>query len=208
MGLREGDLEHLVLPLISVDEYESKLSQEAIVIGFYVGDQEPARDLNRFIQKAPIALLDTDISPAPNRDGYYMVFVELMRNDEVPEKVIDLCGTISNLVKITDWSMSLYGQDKPVPLSSDGIKAYMTGDEISQLDNATVEEGIVTFQNGSMTDRYVVEHLGDWKMDPLVLSPCTNLLRMLGEGWDVVATKDKALIAISPSGKMTKLRKL
>lgn len=208
MGLREGDLEHLVLPLISIDEYESKLSQEAIVIGFYVGDQEPARDLNRFIQKAPIALLDTDISPAPNRDGYYMVFVELMRNDEVPEKVIDLCGTISRLVSISDWSMKLYGKENAVPLSSDGIKAYMAGDEISQLDNATVEEGIVTFQNGSMTDRYVVEQLGDWKMDPLVLSPCTNLLRMLGEGWDVVATKDKALIAISPSGKMTKLRPL
>ena len=50
-GLKEGDLAELVLPMISIDEFESKLDDDSIVVAFYVGDRDPSQDLNRFIQK-------------------------------------------------------------------------------------------------------------------------------------------------------------
>ena len=35
-GLKELDLQDLVLPLVSVDEYESKIDEEAIVVAFFI----------------------------------------------------------------------------------------------------------------------------------------------------------------------------
>jgi len=64
-GLREGDLADLVLPMISVDEYESRIDKsQAIVIGFYVQDENAANDLNRFVQKSALPLLGTEVSRA------------------------------------------------------------------------------------------------------------------------------------------------
>ncbi len=113
-GLKEGDLENLVLPLISIDEYESKLDKDAIVVAFFVQDYEPAKDLNRFIQKGDVNLLDTDVSPAPNEDGYFLVFVELMRNTSVPDKILHIIDTINNLVSNNTWQFCTYGHDNEV----------------------------------------------------------------------------------------------
>ena len=76
-GLRPDDLEDLVLPILSIDEYESKIEDDGIVVGFYTQYKDPANDLNRFIQKSAIDILDSEVSPAPTEDGYFIVFVEL-----------------------------------------------------------------------------------------------------------------------------------
>jgi hypothetical protein len=94
-GLREGDLEGLVLPHLSIDEFETKLDDDAIVVAFHVLDRDPANDLNRFIQKGAVALLDTDVSPAPNEDGYYVVFVELERNETFPERMMHILDSVA-----------------------------------------------------------------------------------------------------------------
>src|ERR1700733_10450117 len=87
-GMREGDLADLVLPMISVDEYSSKIdNDQAIVVGFYVHEEMAARDLNRFLQKSAVPLLGTDVSPAPDSHGYFMVFCEMMDNDRLAQNV-------------------------------------------------------------------------------------------------------------------------
>lgn len=110
-GLKENDLADLVLPLISVDEYESKIDDDAIVIGFYVQDNDPAQDLNRFIQKSAVNLLDTDVSPAPNEDGYFLVFVELMRDSALPGKIMDILESLEGLtaIRANQWKFKPYG---------------------------------------------------------------------------------------------------
>lgn len=107
-GLREGDLDGLVLPTLSIDEFETKLDDDAIVVAFYVQDREPADDLNRFIQKGAVALLDTDVSPAPNEDGYYIVFVELERNDTFPERLMHILDSLKGLSDIEQWQGTFY----------------------------------------------------------------------------------------------------
>lgn len=104
-GLRAGDLKTLVQKTISVDEYESKISDAAVVFGFYVHDRDAAADLNRFIQKSPIKLLDTEISPSPDQHGYYLVFVEILKNKKLGEVVKELLLDIEPLVGFSDWKM-------------------------------------------------------------------------------------------------------
>lgn len=108
-GMRSGDLEGIVLPLISVDEYESNIDDNAVVIGFFVHDQQAARDLNRFIQKSSMDFLDAEISPAPDQRGYFMVFVEFLLNETFPETVMALVKEISPLVGITSWKAQVRG---------------------------------------------------------------------------------------------------
>lgn len=205
-GLREGDLVDLVLPMISVDEYESKLSDKAVVIAFYVGDEEPARDLNRFIQKSPIDLIDTDISPAPNPDGYYLVFVEMMADGEVAEKIVNLCGTISQLVSVKEWSASLYGKDDPIPLSVEGLKGYFDK-SVVEFHGLNIQDGELIFEDSGQKITYRVVGPGEMRnLDLMVVSPCTRLLRLLGEGWDVVASRDGHLLITSPEGSILKVK--
>ena len=101
-GLKEGDLEELLIPMISIDEYESKLDDDSIVVAFYVRDRDPSYDLNRFIQKGASAILDTDVSPAPNEDGFYMVFVEFLRDEDFPNKLLNTLGSLRGLTGIQD----------------------------------------------------------------------------------------------------------
>ena len=52
-GLTHGDLEKLVLPGLSIAEYEPRLGNEedVIVIAFYVKDDRPAQDLAHLSKK-------------------------------------------------------------------------------------------------------------------------------------------------------------
>lgn len=146
-GLRELDLEELIIPMISIDEFESKVDTDAIVIGFFVKDSDPADDLNRFIQKSPVILLDTDVSPAPNEDGYFLVFVELSRDAGFKEKLFSILSEIKNLVglDLTDWSFTCYGHDGVFELSDDNIHVLIRTESIDDLKQKAFDEDLLEF---------------------------------------------------------------
>lgn len=123
-GMLGGDLEDLVLPMLSVDEFASKVGDDAIVFGFYVSDREGAVDLNRFIQKSPLKILDTEISPAPDQRGFYVVFFEVLLNDRLPEVVTELLKEIEPLVMIEKWKMQIRGQQDLITFSTKTLTKY------------------------------------------------------------------------------------
>lgn len=106
-GLRRNDLKNLVSDVVSIDEYNSKIDDSAIVVAFNVKDRSAAQDLNRFIQKSYVDLLDTDISPAPDVRGYYMVFVELPLNEKLADAIENVLRDVGALAGITAWKMRL-----------------------------------------------------------------------------------------------------
>lgn len=108
-GLRTGDLEFLISPTISIDEFESKIDSDAIVVGFYVDDDEPADDLLNFIEGDPVDILDVEVSPAPDEKGRYVVFVEFLRVEKFPEKLDNVLSSLESLTKITEWKYTYYG---------------------------------------------------------------------------------------------------
>lgn len=226
-GLREGDLKDLVLPLISIDEYESKINDKALVIGFFVSDTDPARDLNRFIQKSAVQLLDTDVSPAPNKEGYFMVFVEIMRDSKAPRKILDLCETIEGLVSITDWTFKAYRHKGVFELTDENIRKYVRlvpekREEITResladffhysfLDEVLLEGNTLSLKSGSWNSRYTLVDFGTYETiaekygftdKPFDLSESylyhsRQLVRNLGWEWTVNAI-DGHLVVHSP----------
>lgn len=112
-GLRAGDLDSMVLPMLTIDEFNSKLDdKKMIVVGFYSFEEEPAHDLSNFIERSPTQVQDTDVSPAPSKEGYYLTFVEFLRNDQFPERLIALLKEITLLTNIQEWQFTSLKLDK------------------------------------------------------------------------------------------------
>lgn len=109
-GLRPSDLEHLILDKVSIDEFESKSgeSNEILVMGLYAKDEEPARDLSRFIERGYIDVVDTEVSPGPDEDGNYMVFVEIDKNKDTMKKVSEILHDIKSITLINEWNLHFY----------------------------------------------------------------------------------------------------
>jgi hypothetical protein len=106
-GLEQSDLARLVHPKLHIDEFKSKMGNDAdiIVLSFKVNGKEPATDLMNFIEKGYEFVLDSDVSAGELDDGEYLVFAEIERQSEAPEQIVGLLEDILNLTDqdIDDW---------------------------------------------------------------------------------------------------------
>jgi len=207
-GMRANDLRDLVLPMISVDEYESKISPDSVVIGFYVQDRQAAIDLNRFVQKAAAEILDTEVSPAPDHHGYYLVFIEIPFDKRIGRAMRDVIKDVSSLVDVTQWQISVRHHRGLVPFRSADVykmiadaRGNLQEDAVadflseSELPLARVAQMTLMLQNGP---EFYIEglrekaHLRCLTETPADLSfaavtATSRLERTLGAGWDVDA---------------------
>lgn len=109
-GLRPGDLQDLVLPEITVDDFEPKSGspENVVVVSFYVKDLDPAQDLASFIERGAHNILDTEVSPAPDEDGNYLVFVEMHRDETLTDSFMKILEDIKKVVSIDKWNVEFY----------------------------------------------------------------------------------------------------
>jgi hypothetical protein len=141
-GLSRHALEHLILPVLSIDEYESKISDKrAVVIGFFVQDEAPAKDLSHFIERSSLPILDTEVSPNPTEDGFYITWVELRRSKDLPTVLSDLLSDIENLCKIDEWQFTCPHHTQPNDLNKDNLTSFLILDpqDIVEVPHKTQE---------------------------------------------------------------------
>lgn len=128
-GLQRHDLNDLVLPFLDIDTFESKIDDaRVVVVAFYVLDQDPADDLNRFIERSNVPTLDIETSPAPTEDGYYVVFVEMDRNRDLPEMLMQLMGQIENLTNVSKWQFKTFNDRNLYDLSEENLREHVNLD--------------------------------------------------------------------------------
>lgn len=116
-GMRPCDLENQVRPLVSVDEFESKVSKSAIVLAFYCISSDSARDFRRFIHKSSVDVLDSEISPAPDAMGRYVVFLELQNDVRLGETANWLFKELHAVTGIEKWVVRVAGKSTVVELN-------------------------------------------------------------------------------------------
>ena len=131
MGLRHLELENMVLPLISVDEFEPKTgtTEEVIVAAFFCKDELPAIDLDEFIDKGVIDMLDSEVSPNPNEDSFYLVFVEFKRQPNFWIKLYDLVSDLENVTGKQKWQVQPYLIDQLFDLHDTALHDVVITDE-------------------------------------------------------------------------------
>ena len=108
-GVEHGDLQSLVSSDVSVAEFEPKTGtdDDVVVIGFFCKDEAPAEDIATFIEKSTVNILDTEVSPNPDENGFYLVFVEV-ENENLMQTVFELLDDVSRLTEIEEWSIDFY----------------------------------------------------------------------------------------------------
>jgi hypothetical protein len=151
MGLEAGNLRKLIHPELHIDEFKSKLGDddEICVISFKVNGKEPAQDLVNFIEKGYSWVVDADVSSGEMDDGDYIVFLEIDRNRELPENVMDMMEDIMRLTEqeLSDWrvryhsnttdhELTLQDLSEMVPLSPEEYDAkYGTDDDQEDMES-------------------------------------------------------------------------
>jgi len=100
-NLFSGDLKGILKTVISIDDFESKIDYNTIVLAFYCTDEDAAEDLAVFLERAAISrILDTEVSTSTNKDNDYLVFVEVSKSKDVAvmkdtlDKILHLCNTL------------------------------------------------------------------------------------------------------------------
>ena len=125
-GLEAGDLARLIHPELHVDEFKSKLGDDAdvVVISFKVDSKEPANDLVAFVEKGYDWVVDADVSSGEMDDGSYIVFVELDRNEQLAENIMSLLEDMTNLTEqdLEDWRVRYYKRHKETQLSLESLQ--------------------------------------------------------------------------------------
>lgn len=148
MGLRAGDLKNLVDKIVEIDAYKSKMGSDSdiIVINFTVANKEPANDLINFIEKGYNFVLDADISSGEQDKGLYIVFVEIERNNNAPQQIMELMSGIYLLTDRKDFRFRFYKGFKShllnlenlikiVPLEKDNYLSTVKESNMNNLSN-------------------------------------------------------------------------
>lgn len=127
-GLQECDLKNLIKNIFYVDFYYPKVLSinNSLVLTFYSKSKDALEDLMFFIYKSPVEeILDLEISSHQNENGFWVLFIEMEKTENVEEKVEYLLNEIKNLVCIEKWKMKTLNNNKKQFFDKKKLKKYL-----------------------------------------------------------------------------------
>lgn len=147
-NLHRGDLVHLVKKVFDIDSYKSKIGDddEVIVLSFTVNSEDPAKDLEHFIEMGYDFVLDADVSPGETDDGTYKVFVEIERGHRAPSQILELLSGIERLTEIPDMRYRYFKSFKSKDATLENLTADVPTDKES-YEIATKRNNLNNFSN-------------------------------------------------------------
>jgi hypothetical protein len=124
MSLNTGDLVDMVDKVLEIDAYKSKMGsdQDIVVLSFTVLEEAPAKDLVNFIEKGYSFVLDAATSSGEQDDGMYKVFVEIERDKQIAEQIMELMDGIKKLTNKNNYRFRYYKSFKSVPLTLENLQ--------------------------------------------------------------------------------------
>jgi len=161
-GLRPLDLDKMVHPIFEVDTFCSKMGEDrdVCVISFQVKDRSPAKDLMEFVEKGYNFVLDADISSGETEDGDYHVFVELSRNEELPDNLEELMYGVKKLTGLTDMQFRYYKNPTLHDYTPESVIDIIphTPKDYDMLMHSIRTEDVKRFFNKTLMDDLTIEN--------------------------------------------------
>ena len=145
MSLQAGDLRHFVKKVFEIDSFRSKIGDDenTVVLSFTVDSEDPAKDLENFIEMGYQFVLDADVSPGELDDGTYKVFVELERSRHVAEQIREILDGVEKLTNEPDMRFRYFKSFRSKEATAENLaaavptdkQAYKIATERHKLDN-------------------------------------------------------------------------
>lgn len=101
-GLDYHDLKGQVDPRITVDEYKAKMGKDSdvVTLTFTVNSKLAANDLVNWLEIGYDFVLDASVSDGEISSGKWLVFVEMNRRTNVPERIVEILGDMKTLTEL------------------------------------------------------------------------------------------------------------
>jgi len=125
-GLVAGDLRHIVLPQVSVDEYlPSDTKSDNIVLGFFISNvSEAVIPMRDFLSKCA-GVLDVAYSDSDTQPNTSIIYVEMPRKINIKDigSMMEQISLLTNL-DVDDFSMVFPSSTKRYPYDIDLMNRY------------------------------------------------------------------------------------
>lgn len=148
MSLQQGDLKHMVYDIFEVDSFKSKMGEDRniVTISFSVKENQVGKDLMTFIEKGYPFVLDADVTTGEQSDGTYKVFVELERNKDNPNQILEIVDGVKKLSELEDMKFRYYKNfrskdanqqslEETLPLDGDDYDSRISGMQMENYQN-------------------------------------------------------------------------
>jgi hypothetical protein len=147
-SLHAQDLKNLVKKVFEIDSYRSKIGddQDVVVVSFTVDQEDPAKDLENFVEMGYDFVLDADVSPGETDDGNYKVFIELERSRHAAEQIVELMSGIEQLTGMSDMRFRYFKSFKSQDANLENLTAAIPADK-DAYDIATKRDKLDNFSN-------------------------------------------------------------
>jgi hypothetical protein len=160
-SLRPDDLRHVVKKVFSIDSHTSKIGndEDTVVVCFVVDTEDPAKDLENFIEMGYSFVLDADVTPGETDDGTYQVFVELERTRHVGEQIFEIIEGIKKLAALDDMRFRYFKSFKSEPATLDSLVATVPKNR-DAYNIATKEQKLNNFSEffkNSYADKIIID---------------------------------------------------
>lgn len=98
-GLDYHDMKGQIDPKVSVDEYAAKIGEDSdiVTLTFILKSKEAAKDLVSWLEIGYDFILDASVSDGELEPGKWLVFVEMKRRTNVPEKITKILEDLETL---------------------------------------------------------------------------------------------------------------
>ncbi len=144
-SLRTNDLRHFVKKVVDIDTFKSKIGddEDIITMSFTVDSEDPAKDLENFIEMGFEFVLDADVSPGELDDGTYKVYVEIERNRHAPTQILEILSGVSKIAGIDNFRFRYFKNFKSQEATEENLtssipldkEAYEIATQRNTLDN-------------------------------------------------------------------------
>lgn len=127
-GLATGDLQDLLVPRVSIDEYVAKDGGDNVVIAFFIMNvPEAVEPLRRFCDRCP-GVIETDSGDADTMKNTSIVYAEMDREKIDASKVSRMIELVFDIAKVKpkDISVCFPNTEEMFPYSRDTILAYFS----------------------------------------------------------------------------------
>lgn len=163
MGLQKNDLRDLANNIFEIDSFKSKMGsdEEIVVLSFSVNSEEPAHDLMNFFEKGYDFILDSDVTSSEQSDGTYKVFVEIERNNNIPNQILEIVDGFTKLTDIDQPKFRYYKSFKSYDVNEQLLNDIVPQDKESY--NIKKEESMMENYKNFFNRSYVedISVLGD-----------------------------------------------
>jgi hypothetical protein len=156
-ALRQHDLMDLVKKVFEIDSYKSKIGkdEDICVLTFTVDQQDPAKDLEHFLEMGHNFILDADCTPGELDDGKYRVYVEIERTRHLAEQIFEVIEGIKKITGLGEMRFRYFKSFKSHDATLENLSKIVPNDKQS-YNSATErhsDDNYSNFFSNSYTDK-------------------------------------------------------